>query len=82
MGPTHRPTYEGVSASLIKRADWRKSHRSNPSGNCVEMARLPGGVIAIRNSRHPDGPALLYTPTEIDAFIRGIKEGDFDILMA
>jgi len=46
------------------------------------MARLPGGVIAIRNSRHPDGPALLYTPTEIDAFIRGIKEGDFDVLMA
>jgi Domain of unknown function (DUF397) len=82
VGPTYTPVCDGVSASLIKRADWHKSHRSNPSGNCVEMARLPSGAIAMRNSRYPDGPTLIYTRAEIDAFIRGIKEGDFDVLMA
>jgi len=46
------------------------------------MARLPSGVIAVRNSRDPDGPALIYTRAEIDAFIRGIKDGDFDELVA
>jgi len=70
-----------MPTSQIGRAVWQKSHLSNPSGNCVEMARLQDGVIAIRNSRHPDGPALIYTRAEIDAFIRGIKDGDFDCLM-
>jgi hypothetical protein len=76
------PTYNGMPALLMRSAVWRKSHKSNPSGNCVEMARLPSGVIAVRNSRDPDGPALIYTRAEIDAFIRGIKDGDFDGLVA
>ncbi len=76
------PTYNGMSAWLMQRVVWRKSHRSNPSGNCVEMARLTAGVIAIRNSRDPDGPALVYTRAEIGAFIRGIKDGDFDSFVA
>ncbi|MGE5286480.1 MAG: DUF397 domain-containing protein [Micromonosporaceae bacterium] len=75
------PAYNGISTSQIPSAVWLKSQRSNPSGNCVEMARLPEGVIAMRNSRYPDGPALLYTVAEMDAFIRGIKDGDFDCLM-
>jgi hypothetical protein len=57
---------------------WQKSSRSNPSGNCVELAMLPGGEIAMRNSRDPDGPALIYTSAEIAAFVQGAKEGDFD----
>ena len=59
----------------------QKSVRSNPSGNCVEMAELPSGEIAMRNSRHPDGPALVYTRAEIEAFINGAKDGDFDDLI-
>jgi uncharacterized protein DUF397 len=73
--------YNGMPAWLMPGALWRKSHQSNPSGNCVEMARLPAGAIAIRNSRDPDGPALVYTKAEIDAFIRGVKDGDFDSLV-
>ena len=54
--------------------------RSNPSGNCVEVAALPNGGIALRNSRHPSGPALVYTRAEISAFLAGVKDGQFDHL--
>jgi Domain of unknown function (DUF397) len=74
--------YNGMSASCLLEVSWLKSRVSNPSGNCVEMAELPDGDIAVRNSRFPDGPALLYTRAEIDAFIRGAKDGDFDHMLA
>lgn len=62
---------------------WQKSGRSNPNGNCVEMAALPGGEeIAVRNSRDPEGPALVYTVAEIEALVGGAKDGDFDNLLA
>jgi hypothetical protein len=53
---------------------------SNPSGNCVEVALLADGEIAVRNSRHPSGPALVYTRAEISAFVAGVKDGEFDDL--
>lgn len=67
----------GVSASLLRATPWRKSSFSNPSGNCVEAALLPAEGVAVRNSRFPDGPALIFTDAEWDAFIRGVKAGDF-----
>ncbi|RRO18003.1 DUF397 domain-containing protein [Saccharopolyspora rhizosphaerae] len=60
---------------------WRKSAHSNPSGNCVEVAELEPGRIAVRNSRFADGPVLVYTREEIAAFLEGVKEGDFDDLI-
>jgi len=45
------------------------------------MAKLPDGHVAMRNSRHPEGPALIYTRAEIEALIRGVQDGDFDYLI-
>ncbi|GIJ50144.1 hypothetical protein Val02_70300 [Virgisporangium aliadipatigenens] len=71
-----------MSAADLPPLKWRKSGRSNPSGNCVELAELPDGTgIAMRNSRFPDGPVLIYTHAEIDAFIHGARDGDFDDLL-
>jgi hypothetical protein len=40
----------------------------------VELAELAGGDIAVRNSRHPRGPALIFTRAEMAAFIQGAEE--------
>jgi Domain of unknown function (DUF397) len=68
----------GIDASTLVGATWIKSRHSGPTGgNCVEVAFLNGGEIAMRNSRHPAGPALIFTRPEWDAFIGGAKDGEF-----
>ncbi|MEV6772390.1 DUF397 domain-containing protein [Nocardia sp. NPDC051030] len=71
-----------TSATRIDRSElsWRKSTFSNPSGNCVELAPLADGQVAVRNSRDPEGSLIVYTRPEIDAFLRGAKSGEFDDL--
>lgn len=61
---------------------WRKSRRSNPSGNCVELGVLENGEVAVRNSRFTEGPVLVCTKAEIATFIGGAKAGDLDDLIA
>src|ERR1700755_3286044 len=77
-----RHLVNGIPAGQLDGVTWQKSRRSNPSGNCVECAVLPDGAVAVRNSRDPEGPALVYTPAEIEAFILGVRDGDFDNLLA
>ena len=60
---------------------WRKSRRSNPTGNCVELSDRASGDVAVRNSRDPAGPVLVYTRAEMAAFLLGAKDGDFDDLL-
>jgi hypothetical protein len=74
--------YNGISAQKLQHVTWRKSGRSNSTGNCVELAEIAvRGDVAVRNSRDPRGPALVYTRSEIESLILGIKDGDFDDLL-
>jgi hypothetical protein len=73
--------HNGMLATGLNHVSWFKSRHSNPSGNCVEVASLPSGEIAVRNSRFPGGPVLLYTQAEIAAFLQGAKDGEFDGLV-
>ncbi|GAA0408403.1 DUF397 domain-containing protein [Microbispora corallina] len=73
--------YNGMPASQLGDVRWRKSRHSNPDGNCVELARLPDGRVALRNSRHPSGPVLVYHPGEVAEFLKSTKDGEFDDLI-
>jgi hypothetical protein len=77
----HMQISNGAVASVLQELTWRKSRFSNPSGNCVELAELSDGGIALRHSHYPKGPALVYTRAEISAFIQGAKVGEFDDLL-
>lgn len=52
---------------------WRKSRRSGSGENCVELARVPG-VVAVRDSKNPGGPPLVFDPATMGAFISAIKD--------
>jgi hypothetical protein len=71
---------EHLHVHLQETSRWRKSSASNPTGNCVELAELPDGGVAMRNSRQPAGAVLVYTRAEIAAFILGVRAGEFDDL--
>lgn len=73
--------YNGMAARDLHGVRWQKSQHSNSQGTCVEFAKLPGGEVAVRNSRFPEGPALVYTPAEVEALLLGVKDGEFDHLV-
>jgi hypothetical protein len=58
-------------------AVWRKSTLSGKNG-CVEVA-LVAGHLAVRDSKDPQGPVLLFTPAEWAAFVGGVRNGEFDL---
>jgi hypothetical protein len=69
---SHRP------AAATRWPAWVKSSLSYANGNCVEVADLKQGEIGVRNSRHAEGPVLVFTPDEWRAFLGGVRNGEFD----
>lgn len=60
---------------------WIKATASGENGACVELAPAGDGWVALRDSKHPDVPPLMYTRTELAAFLDGAKAGEFDHLL-
>ncbi len=69
-----------MPAGDLRDVQWRLV--TAPQGAGVELARLADGQVAVRNAADPGGPALIYTRAEIEAFIGGAQDGDFDDLLA
>ena len=64
----------------LRDAAWRKSARSGGTGgNCVEVACNVPRVVAVRDSKDPEGPRLAFTPDEWRVFTAGVKAGEFEL---
>lgn len=63
----------------LREGAWFKSSFSNGSQTCVEVAFLDGGQVAVRDSKNPAGPSLLFNGAEWDAFVAGARGGEFDL---
>ncbi|MDA3649890.1 DUF397 domain-containing protein [Saccharopolyspora indica] len=62
----------------LTRAHWRKSSHSSAQGQCVEVATNLPGVAAIRDSKNPNGDALLMRPSTLASFIDSVKSDRFE----
>lgn len=74
--------YNGMPASQLGPHGWHRPWDRPNGRRCVEALKLADGRVALRRSDDPDGPALIYTPHEIEAFIAGAKNGEADFLLA
>jgi hypothetical protein len=68
----------GVSATQLVGAAWRKSSHSGAVGNCIELAPVGGGAVAVRNSRDPNGSTLIYRWDSLMGLVNGARDGEYD----
>jgi hypothetical protein len=73
-----KSSYSGSSGNCVE-VRWQKSSHSGPNGNCLEARASAPGHVAIRDSKDKAGPRLTVNDRAWDAFIRGIKRGEFGI---
>ncbi len=73
-----RPTLGTRSGRPGGDPHWVKSSLSFSNSNCVEVANLPGGQVGVRHSKHTEGQVLRFTPDEWQAFLGGVRNGEFD----
>ncbi|MEU8250553.1 DUF397 domain-containing protein [Nonomuraea sp. NPDC048916] len=67
-----------VTKELLDNAAWRKAKRSGDSGDCIEVAPLPGGHVGIRDTEHPEQAPYVVRESVWKAFVEGAKSGEFD----
>ena len=69
-----------VVTEQSKFTNWRKSSLSSAGDNCVEVAFATDGYTGVRDSKQKGlGPVLEFTPAEWDAFLGGVRDGEFDL---
>jgi Domain of unknown function (DUF397) len=76
-----RSSYSGANGNCVEAAVlggrmWRKSTYSGKNGSCVEVARDMLGVVAVRDSKEPVGPALTFSPAAWRAFTARVRSGE------
>jgi hypothetical protein len=64
--------------TVVLAASWRKSTLSDKNG-CVEVKLIRGGSVALRASKNHGGPVLRFASTEWQAFLAGVRNGEFDL---
>lgn len=62
----------------LSRLEWRTSSFSGGQGECVEVAEAPGGGRYLRDTKNRAQPEHYFTAREWDAFVKGVKAGEFD----
>jgi Domain of unknown function (DUF397) len=65
--------------SDLSRAVWRKASRSTTNGGCLEIAANLPGVVAVRDSKRPEGGAHVVSRSAFAAFLADARAGRFDI---
>lgn len=65
-----------VKASDLGDARWFKSSYSNGGGNCVEVAHGTPGIVPVRDSKDPNGPALVFEPCAWSSFVSAVQQGE------
>lgn len=77
------PNPNASLAELLAEADFFKSSRSDSSGgSCVEAATNLAeshNAVLVRDSKNRGGGVLVFTPAEWDAFVGGVRDGEFDL---
>jgi hypothetical protein len=66
---------QGTMEQDLATAQWRKSSFSGAAQNCVEVARNLPGIVAVRDSKNPHGPALVISRAHWAAFADSVKAG-------
>lgn len=76
-----KSSYSNSSANCVEVAfaDWRKSRYSDGTGNCVEVGIAESAVGVCDSKQHGRGPVLKFSRAEWDAFVRAVKDGEFDL---
>ena len=78
----HPRVYDpNTAGTLFRDEKWVKSFASEPNGgNCVEVNIAPGGLVGVRDTKLTHSPVFVFDAGEWEAFLAGVKAGQFDLL--